>query len=159
MYLKTILVLYIIFINNVIKVNGDREILKCEKQGFNITNDNTYNTIIKDTVLNNITYVIDEFNNNSFYKKHYKNGFKFVTPIENNKNSFGIGIVYIKSFSTTLNLLNHIVNKMKKKCINNDYLKGNYDDGKDIKICYDLYQLYSNNTTKTICDDKPKWFK
>lgn len=159
MYLKAILVLYIYIINNVIKVNCNREILKCEKQEFNITNRNTYNKLIKDTVLNNLTYVIDEFNNKSFYKKYYKNGFKFVTPIENNKNSFGIGIVYIKSFSTTLKLLNEIINNMKKKCINNEYLKGNYDDGKDIKICYDLYQLYYNDTTKTICDDKPEWFK
>lgn len=159
MYLKTILVLYIYIINNVIKVYCNREILKCEKQEFNITNRNTYNKLIKDTVLNNLTYVIDEFNNKSFYKKYYKNGFKFVTPIENNKNSFGIGIVYIKSFSTTLKLLNEIINNMKKKCINNEYLKGNYDDGKDIKICYDLYQLYYNDTTKTICDDKPEWFK
>lgn len=152
MYLKSILV-FIILLNNVINVKGE-SIIKCEKQILNL---NKNNNIIEDTVLDNLTYILHYFNND-VNKKDYKNGFNFVTPIENNNNTYGIGFVYIKSLYTTLKSLNEGIDKIKKNCINNEYLKGNYDDGRNIKICYDLNKLYSNNITKTICDYEPNWF-
>lgn len=147
----------IVFILFIIKITlfNSKEInyhYSCDNKIRNNSNEN----IIKHSVLNNLTYIINNFDKNR-YSYYNKKGFSFTSPISHNDTTFGYCSIYIKNISTKYDLLIDIINKIKKYCLNNDYFQGYFDDKNNIRICYDL--IDSNvYIFKRKCYKSPKWF-
>lgn len=156
MYLtKTIFILLFIkiFTSNAEIVNNN---YNCSIKGYNIT-DYSNKDIINESVLNNLTYVINNFKEN---KNSYngKKGFSFTTPISYNNYTFGYCSINIKKIDINFDLLFNIINKLKNNCVNNEYSQGYFDNGKNIRICYDLINANYDELKKRKCYRFPKWY-
>lgn len=142
-------IVFILFIIKITLINANIDNYTCYKKELNIWDyNNKY--IIKESILNNLTSVIN------YFDKKRQNDFSFTSPISYNNYTFGYCSVNIKNISTKYELLVNIVNNFKNKCLINEFSQGFFDNENNIRICYDLGPyLY---IFKRKCYKSPKWF-